>query len=58
MALCYNYIHMAAADTDAHLTPCHIVIYIFNYNKYAINLKRFLSAQSSTATSHTRFGVR
>ena len=27
MALCYNYIRIAATDKDAHLTPCHIVIY-------------------------------
>ena len=31
MALFYNYIRIAATDTDAHLTPRHIVIYIYIY---------------------------
>ena len=39
MALYHNYIRIAATDTDAHLTPCHNIIYICSYNKYTINLK-------------------
>jgi len=38
MALCDNYVRIAATDTDFHLSPRHIAIYICNYNRYTINL--------------------